>query len=156
MTFLLRAPFGNTGLTRRDDDAITALHREINRAFDDMWSPLSSMAPVQALKLDVKEDEKSFHVTAELPGMSEKEVEVTFDDGMLTIRGEKKIERNEKKDTWHIVERSCGSFMRQLSMPSNIDNEKIEARFDKGVLTITMPKQSSEQAKVKKIEVKAG
>jgi len=109
-----------------------------------------------SLRLDVKEDDKSFHVTADLPGLTEKDVDVTFQDGMLTVRGEKKIERDEKKDTWHITERSYGSFARQLSFPANIDAEGILAKFDKGVLTVTLPKLPDEQTKAKKIEVKGG
>lgn len=104
--------------------------------------------------LDVKEDEKTFRVTADLPGLTEKEVEVSFDDGLLTIRGEKKIERDEKKDTWHIVERSAGSFARKLSLSAPIEADKIEAKFEKGVLTVTLPKQAQAQTSARKIEIK--
>lgn len=108
-----------------------------------------------SLRLDVKEDDKSYHVTADLPGLSEKDIDVSFQDGVLTIRGEKKVERDEKKDTWHIVERSTGSFARQLSLPVNINEEAISAKFDKGVLTVMLPKQPEAQTKTKKIEIKA-
>lgn len=138
----------------RTQDSFTTLQREMNRLFDDTWR---GRVPAETpLRLDVKEDEKTFHVTADLPGLAEKDVEVTFDDGTLTIRGEKKIERDEKKDTWHVVERFSGSFARQLVLPTSIDAEKIEANFDKGVLTVTLPKMPEEQAKARKIEIKAG
>lgn len=159
MTWLLHSPFVGTGLMRREEDPLTSLHREINRAFDDIWhgaSTPSVQTAAMALRLDVKEDEKAFHVAADLPGMSEKDVELTFDDGVLTIRGEKKVERDETKDTWHLVERSCGSFARQIALPTTVDVEKIDAKFDAGVLKITLPKKPEEQAKTKKIEIKKG
>ncbi len=159
MTWRMLTPFSGRSLPVAADP-FASLQRELNRVFDDMLgagavSPAAAVA-ASALRLDVKEDEKAFHVTADLPRMSEKEVEVTFEDGMLTIRGEKRIERDEKKDTWHIVERSCGSFARQLGLPANIDAEKIEAKFDRGVLSVMLPKQPDEKAKAKKIEVKGG
>jgi HSP20 family protein len=89
-----------------------------------------------------------------LPGLSEKEVEVTFDEGVLTLHGEKKVERDEKKDTWHIAERSHGSFTRQLSLGDTVDADKIEAKFDKGVLTVTLAKKPQEKPNTRKIEIK--
>jgi HSP20 family protein len=106
------------------------------------------------VRLDVKEDDKAFHVTADLPGLTEKEVNVSFDEGVLTIRGEKKLSRDEKSDTWHIVERSSGSFARQLSVSAGVDIEKIEAKFDKGVLSVTLPKVAEEQSRARKIDIK--
>ena len=72
----------------------------------------------------------------------------------ILLRGEKKIERDEKKDTWHIVERSSGSFARKLSLSAPIDAEKIEAKFEKGVLTVMLPKQPQAQTSARKIEIK--
>lgn len=150
----LMSPLSGRGLAREEHPL-----REIAQVFDDLWRglPTSPMpAAGTALRLDVREDEKAFHVTADLPGMSEQDVEVTFRDNTLTIRGEKKIERDEKKDTWHLVERSYGSFARQLGFPPTVDADKIEAKFEKGVLTVILPKQPNGQAGGKKIEVKAG
>ena len=141
------------------DDPFVTMQRALQRTFDDALRGVPAVATEAAamsVRLDVKEDEKSFHITADLPGLAENEVEVTFDDGVLTIRGEKKVERDEKKGTWHIEERSHGSFARQLSLPVSIDADKIEAKFDKGVLAITLPKAAPEQASVKKINIKAG
>jgi HSP20 family protein len=133
------------------------LHRVI-QSLDDAFRGLP-MTPTEAaampVKIDVKEDEKAFYVSADLPGLTEKEVEVTFDDGLLTIRGEKKVERDEKKDTWHIVERSYGSFARRVSLSAAIDASKIEAKFDKGVLSVSLPKQPQEQTAGRKIEIKS-
>ena len=140
-----------------NEDPFLAMQRAMQRSFDDAWCGLPSK-PTEAasmpIRLDVKEDEKSFSVSADLPGLSEKEVEVTFDDGILTIRGQKTVERDEKKDTWHIVERSSGSFARQLSLATKIDEAGIAAKFDKGVLTVTLPKAAEEKVSAKKIEIK--
>lgn len=154
MTWRMMVPFSTRGLTPLNDP-FAALQKHMNSVFDGMASSLPEGVATAPLRLDVKEDDAAFHIAAELPGMNEKEVEVTFHDGMLTIRGEKKVERDEKKDTWHIVERSSGSFVRQLSMPAGIDEDKIEAKFEKGVLNVTLPKSTEEKAGAKKIEVKA-
>ncbi|MDR3423508.1 MAG: Hsp20/alpha crystallin family protein [Alphaproteobacteria bacterium] len=139
-------------------DPFLSIQRALQRSLDETWRGLPASALTEAasmpMALDVREDEKAFHVTADLPGLSEKEVEVTFDDGLLTIRGEKKVERDEKKDTWHIVERSSGSFARRLSLSAAVDADKIDAKFEKGVLSVTLPKLSQEQASARKIEIK--
>ena len=106
------------------------------------------------VRVDVKEDEKAFHVTADLPGLSDKEVEVSFDDGVLTLRGEKKVKRDEAKGIWHVTERSTGSFAKRIGLPGEIDAGKIEAVFDKGVLSVTLPKQPEEKTAAKKITIR--
>jgi len=136
------------------EDPFAIVERALRDTFGDRWAAPQEAAALP-VRLDVKEDEKAFHVTAELPGLSEKEVEVTFDDGVLTIRGEKKVERDEKKDTWHIVERSSGSFARQLSLATIVDADAIAAKFEKGVLSVTLPKLAEEKANARKIEIKA-
>ena len=135
------------------EDPFTALQRAF---YGDHEATAGTEVAALRIPLDVKEDEKAYHVNADLPGLAESEVEVTFDDGLLTIRGEKKVERDEKKDTWHITERSYGSFARQLSLPAGIDAGKIEAKFDKGVLSVTLPKLAPEQTTSKKINIKVG
>jgi HSP20 family protein len=143
-------------LARFGEDPFATIQRAIERTLNDSWSTsLPTEAAAMSVRVDVREDEKAYHVTADLPGLTEKDVDVTFDDGLLTIRGEKKVERDEKKDTWHVIERSQGSFARQLSLPANIDHDKIEAVFDKGVLNVTLPKQPVEQTTAKKITIKA-
>lgn len=153
MSWRMMVPFAPRGGALAGDP-FAAIQKQLNSVFDGLVGTFPEGVAATALKLDVKEDDKAFHVAAELPGMTEKEVEVTFHDGTLTIRGEKKVERDEKKDTWHIVERSSGSFLRQLGMPANVDEEKIEAKFDKGVLTVTLPKLAEAKAQSKKIEIK--
>lgn len=140
-------------------DPFLSFGRALQRSFDDSWRSGPSGMPIEAasmaVSIDVKEDEKNFHITADLPGLTEKDVEVSFDDGILTIRGEKKVEREEKEDTWHIVERSSGSFARRLALSTAIDVEKISAKFEKGVLAVTLPKLAEEKSNAKKIEIKA-
>jgi HSP20 family protein len=139
-------------------DPFLSVSRALQRSLDDAWTGLpafSTEAAAMPVAIDVKEDDKAFHVTADLPGLTEKDVDVSFDDGLLTIRGEKKVEREEKKDTWHIIERSSGSFARRLSLSAAIDAEKIEAKFEKGVLNVTLPKLAEEKNSARKIEIKS-
>lgn len=105
--------------------------------------------------VDISEDVAGYKVTAELPGMSEKEVEVTLSDGMLTLKGEKRQEKEQKDKNFYLSERSYGSFQRSFAVPENVDRDKIAADFAKGVLTITMPKTAKAVEQQKKIEVKA-
>lgn len=154
-------PGSRSPLTRATENPLALAQRALMREFDEGWpfSGLAALAGETAMmpvRLDVREDEKAYSVTADLPGLSEKDVDVTYEDGVLMIKGEKKAERDEKKDTWHIVERSCGSFARQLSLPPGVDEDKIEAKFEKGVLTITLPKMPEEQIQARKITIKAG
>ncbi|MFA5040136.1 MAG: Hsp20/alpha crystallin family protein [Bdellovibrionales bacterium] len=139
-------------------DPFFSISRALQRSLDDAWRGVPAGFPTEAaamnVAIDVKEDDKAFHVTADLPGLTEKDIDVSFDDGLLTIRGEKKVEREEKKDTWHIIERSSGSFARRLSLSATIDAGKIAAKFEKGVLTVTLPKLAQEKSTAKKIEIK--
>lgn len=153
MTWRMMVPFTTRDLPSSSDPFLS-LQRQMNRVFDDLLSRTQN-GTVAALRLDVKEDDDAFHVTTDMPGMDEQEVDVTFNDGILTIRGEKKVERDEKKDTWHIIERSSGSFLRQISLPSDINADKIDAKFERGVLSIELPKQPATKAATKKIEIKS-
>lgn len=103
--------------------------------------------------LDVRETEDRFEVTLDLPGLGPDAVNVTFEDGMLTITGKREFANERKGETWHRIERSFGTFARSLRLPPTADTENIDATFDKGVLTVSVPKV--EQAKPRTIEVKA-
>lgn len=103
--------------------------------------------------IDITETEKEIKLTAELPGLAEEDVELTIRDGRLTLRGEKKIERDEKKEDLHISERRYGAFHRSLPIPDRVEAGKIKAKFDKGVLVVTMPKKPDAQAKARKIAI---
>src|ERR1041384_362722 len=96
-------------------------------------------------EIDVKETDKEIRVTAELPGMEQKDIEVTFIDGGLTIKGEKREEQEEEKGDWYHSERRWGAFERMIPLPADIDLNKAKAWFKKGVLKVTLPK--SEQAR---------
>jgi HSP20 family protein len=112
---------------------------------------LGDIAP----EVDVKETGDRFEITAELPGLDEKDVEVSIRDGILAISGEKKSERKEEKADYHLSERSYGSFTRAFRLPETADEEKVEAEFSKGVLTVSVPKRPEAKRQEKKIEVKA-
>jgi HSP20 family protein len=106
--------------------------------------------------VDITEDDTGYKVTAELPGMSEKEIEVVVSGDMLTLKGEKQQEREQKEKNFYLSERSYGSFQRSFYVPDGVDRDKIAADFSKGVLTITMPKSAKAVQQQKKIAVKAG
>jgi HSP20 family protein len=100
----------------------------------------------------VTETEKETEITAELPGLEEKDVQINVADGVLTIRGEKKAEKEEKDKDYRLLERTYGSFSRALELPAGVDPDTIKASIAKGVLTVTVPKPAP--AAVKKVEVK--
>ena len=102
-----------------------------------------------------RRDEKAYEITADLPGMDDKNIEVKAVDGVLTIKGEKQEEKEEKKKDYYLQERSFGSFQRSFGLPDGVDQDKIEASFKKGVLIVTLPKRPEAQKPTKKIEVKA-
>jgi len=138
------------------------LHRSLDRLFADAWG--GTVAPSLLSdtwtgkitpRLDVAEDDKAFHVTVELPGMTDKDVAVSVTDRVLTIRGEKTEEKEKKDKDVYRRERAYGSFRRAVELPSDVDAGKIEAAFKNGVLTIDLPKTKEAQDRVKQIPVKA-
>jgi HSP20 family protein len=135
--------------------------REVDRLFDDVgrgWTlapfrgaearTVGEMVP----RLDVSETDQEIKVTAELPGMDEKDVVVTLEGDVLTLKGEKKAEAEEKGKNFHRVERTYGSFQRMISLPAEVDATKVTAGFKKGVLTVTLAKSPATQTR--KIEIK--
>ena len=149
-----------------------SLRREVEQLFDDFgqnfwrlptrrsifdFEPLWRREAVweAAPAVDIAESEKAYEITAELPGMDEKNIEVKVANGNLTIKGEKQEEKEEKKKDYYLHERHFGSFERSFEMPEGVDADKIEANFKKGVLTVTLPKKPEAQKPAKKIEVKA-
>jgi HSP20 family protein len=150
-------PIGRDRNVARSDNAFMSLQHEIDRLFDDFtrgFPALSTGGTAELLpKLDVTETDKQIEITAELPGLEEKDVQVNLADNVLTIRGEKKAEKEEKDKTYRLVERSYGSFVRSLELPEGVNADAIKASIDKGVLKVTVPKPATVQ--VKKIDVKA-
>ena len=117
------------------------------------WTYQSSFSfPTPAV--DVTEDDKAYKITAELPGLEEKDIDVSVSGGMLTIKGEKSYEKDEKDKDRHVSERAYGAFQRSFALPDGVETDKIAADLAKGVLTVTLPKTEQAQTQ-KKIEVKS-
>jgi HSP20 family protein len=102
--------------------------------------------------VDIREQNDAYLVEVELPGLSKDDVKITMENNILTVQGEKKQEKEEKRGNYHRTERVYGSFQRSFTLPSSVKNEKIEAQYKNGILTVTLPKV--EEAKPKAIEVK--
>jgi HSP20 family protein len=153
------APYGNRSLATRPEAFLFGpLHREIDRLFDDFTRGLSILGPQDQASLmpsmDVTENDKEIVIAAELPGLERKDVEISLENDVLTIRGEKKVESEEKDDkkNYHLKERSYGVFYRMLQLPPGIDPSSVQATMSNGVLKIAIPKPARSEAK--KIEVK--
>jgi HSP20 family protein len=104
--------------------------------------------------IDMSEDEKTYKISAELPGIDAKDIDVSVTGDMLVLKGEKREEKEEKDKNYHFSERAYGSFQRAFELPASVDRDKVAADFSKGVLTITLPKTAEAQKPTKKIEVK--
>jgi HSP20 family protein len=122
---------------------LSTLQQEMNRMFEEAFGPLSRSSEQVVPAIDIKEDEESLTVTAELPGVDKKDVQIEVRDNILTIKGEKRSEKREEKDNWHCVERSYGSFTRRVMLPSDVDDAQADAMMENGVLTLKLPKAKS-------------
>jgi HSP20 family protein len=158
------AKSGETSVTR-PRDVFTQMRDEMDRMFDRFerdWPSWPSFfrgrmgEAMLAPEVDVRDNANAITVEAELPGLDEKDVTVTLANGVLTIKGEKKREREEKDENYYLTERSFGRFERSLRLPDTIDSNRVEARFDKGVLRITAAKKPEAVKAERKIEVKKG
>ena len=160
------------GLSRWEEDEfpmqsfrreMESLQRDMDRLFTEFWRDAGTMSGMPGFlgtkalmpQVDESEDESGFHIKMELPGMDQKDVDITLEDGRLTVRGEKKQEEEEKSKDFYRSERSFGSFRRVLPVPGDVDETKIQASFEKGVLKIDLPKTEEARKKVKHITVKA-
>ena len=136
---------------------VTRLRREMDRLWDDFFGPgRRAFRPLEAQwapMVDVSETAEAVTVKAEVPGMEAQDIDISLSGDVLTIKGEKKSEREEKKENYHLVERSYGSFSRSLKLPVAVEADKIEANYKQGVLTISCPKKP--EAKPKAIEIKS-
>jgi HSP20 family protein len=143
------------GLARPEFGVFGSLQREVDRLFDDFARSTLAMAGNGSLmpSMDITETEKEFVITAELPGLERKDVEISLEDNVLTIRGEKKSETkpDDKNKNVHVSERSYGVFYRVLELPTKVDPSSVQATMSKGVLKITIPKPARPESK--KIEV---
>lgn len=144
------------------------MRREFDRMFEDMdfwhprfarsmfdFAPFGRIAAGSALPVDIAEKDGEYEITAELPGIDEKDIDVSVANGGLTIKAEKRQEREEKKKGYVVSERHYGAFERQFGLPPSVDVDKISANFRNGVLKVTLPKTVEAQKQEKKIAVKA-
>jgi HSP20 family protein len=161
----------STPATSRDWDPFDSLHREFDELFNTLRSsfwgaPLRSRRDVQvdrpnlssqflAPAIDIAERNGGYEITAEMPGISADEISVSVADRRLTIKGEKKQERKEEKEGYHLSERRFGTFQRSFSLPEGIDAGKISADFKDGVLTISLPKPLELQRQERKIAIQS-
>jgi HSP20 family protein len=154
---LLPDIFGRQG---GSGEMFSSLQREIDQVFRDFGRGVPAMREFRqgmtALNVNVAETDKAIEVTAEVPGVDPKDIEVELRNGMLSIRGEKKVEKDEKEKDFHVVERSYGMFERSFTVPDEVDVNKVEASFDKGVLKVVMPKSAEAKSKTKKISITGG
>jgi HSP20 family protein len=167
-------PASLENLWRTGLDNWNAFRSEMDRMFEQFWRGnfalpawRQAFEPERLLRLapyfgfstpavDFAEDDKAFHLEAELPGMTDKDIEVKVSGDMLTIKGEKREEKQEKGKHFHFSERRYGSFLRSFTLPDTVDRDKVEASFKDGVLTVILPKTAEAVKQQKKIEVKAG
>ncbi len=149
---------------RGEQDPFRDFQKEMNRLFDDFFQdfPLAPRWADRGLssaafdpRVDVSETDKEVKVSAELPGMDEKDITVEMDDAAITVRGEKKVETEDKGKNWYSREQSYGSFHRVIPLPASVQADKAKAKFKKGVLTIKVPKREEEQAKRKAITIES-
>ncbi|MDR6288179.1 MULTISPECIES: Hsp20/alpha crystallin family protein [Inquilinus] len=163
---------GSTPAPTRAWDSLQILRHEIDHVFESFnrglrlfplgrpmvgdeptWPRAMTQGMVPAM--DIAEGEKGYQLTAELPGLAERNIEVKLSNGTLTIRGEKAEEKEEQKQDYHLSERRYGSFQRAFPLPADVDTDKIEASFKNGVLTVVLPKTVEAIKSEKKIDVKA-
>jgi HSP20 family protein len=146
----------------RDDDRnpFLSLHREVNRLFDDVFrgfdAPLPAFGGLSSFKagwpsVEISETDKELHVTAEVPGLEENDVEILLDDDVLVLRGEK---RSVSEDRKHFSELHYGRFERRIPLGYEVEADKVEAQFKNGVLSVTLPKTEKAQSQLKRIAIR--
>jgi HSP20 family protein len=155
---------GNQPGRREDNDPFVSLRRGMDRLFDQVMggfgmpglpAPFAGTG-VMAPRVDVAEMPSGIEVSAELPGIEPKDVSIELENGVLTLRAERRIERKEedKEKRWHIVERQAGTYLRRFALPFDTEPEKVEARFEKGVLHIRIPRPEQARPQARRIEIK--
>jgi HSP20 family protein len=143
-------------------DPFSQFHQEMNRLFDDFFSDFSTPAyftgdkgvNARPIHIEFKDTGKNIELEAELPGVSEDDIDVEIQDNLLTIRGEKKLEEEDEKEGYS--RKAYSSFQRSMSLPFDVDPDAIDARFKNGVLKLTLPKPPELATRTRKIEVQRG
>ena len=141
-----------------DEDPFDLLHREINDLFDTYFRGSTRFGRSQAATtgIELSETDDEIRVKAELPGMDEKDIQLTLEEGMLCIRCERREETEKKKRNYHVSEMSYGNYGRSIPLPAQVDIAKAAAKFKRGVLTLTLPKTKDAKAERKRIPVSVG
>lgn len=141
---------------RGEGGTLDSFRREMDRVFEDFLGGLPVLRGGEGLvgvpTLDISENDKEVEVHAELPGVKPEEVNISIVDDVLTIKGEKKVERKTEERQWHAIERAYGAFSRSVRMPAPVDADKAKASYKDGVLSVVVPKRPEVQPK--KIEIK--
>jgi HSP20 family protein len=147
--------------SRTDDHPISSLQREMNQVFDNFWGRFSRHfgdldwhSGQGETKSDVVQTKDAVEISVELPGMDMKDIEVSVNADLLTVRGEKRVERQEEKQGYYLSERSYGAIYRAIPLPPGVDGDKAEATFRNGVLTIRLPQTPESRTRVKQIEIR--
>jgi HSP20 family protein len=155
---------GKKDVAPRYSDPFSALRAEMDNLFDSFIGGLPTFSGMFGAgggrsfaltpHVDVRETDKEIVVEAELPGIDDKDISLSLQDGVLTIRGEKKHEHDEENENYRMTERRYGSFQRSLRLPDTVDDDKVEANFDKGVLKVTLSKRPEAIGKQRTIPIK--
>lgn len=159
-----------SGEVSRPADPFTGFRQEMDRLFEDFtrgWglpgfaASSGSASGLMSPNVNVAESDAGLEITADLPGVEQDDIDLDLADGVLTLKAEHKTEKEEKdekdeKKHYHLIERSYGTYMRRFALPFEADEDKIEAKFEKGVLTVTIPRSKEAEKAVKKISVASG
>lgn len=152
------APWRGSPLGRTFSDPFLSFRQEMDRLFEDFFAPTTTRASSGngdlLPSIELKESDKGYTVSAELPGLEMKDVNVDLNDNVLSITGEKRAEQQNDEGGMHYSERSFGRFERRIPLPQEIDADKTEAKFKNGVLTIDLPKNPKAQDKKRHIQIK--
>lgn len=143
----------------RPASPFTSFYQRANRMFEDMFREFDdtreTFSGMLAPSIDVTQNEQEICISAELPGVKEEDVDVSVDNDVLTIRAEKRVEHDADKDMCHVSERAYGTFQRSLRLPQSVNPDKVHAHFDRGVLTVTLPRTEAETNR-RKIAIQSG
>lgn len=159
MAYKSLVPFGSSSTAPSNGDAFHSLRQDIERLFDDVtrgWSlPAFRGNGMLNPRVDVAETEKGIELTAELPGVDEKDIDLSLDDDVLTLKAEHKEEKEEKdkKKHYHLIERSHGTYLRRFQLPFAPDAANVNASFEKGVLKVMVPRLATAESKGRRIEI---
>ncbi|MBV8200755.1 MAG: Hsp20/alpha crystallin family protein [Acidobacteria bacterium] len=140
-------------VTRWNPSQVAAAREPLFRLFDTFFNEGGEdlASRTWTPPVDIQETDDSYRIQAELPGMTKDDIEITLENNVLRLSGERKFEKDTKKENYHRIERTYGSFTRSFALPTQVGSDKVQAKFENGVLTIVVPK--AEQAKPRRISI---